>query len=257
MVELIYTMSQLASTWLGRVADFLPLGYAFGAGMVAAVNPCGFAMLPAYLGLYLGRDEERFAQASALRRFAQALVVAAAVSAGFVVLFGITGLVIAAGGHFIVGVFPWIGLSIGVLLIALGLWLVTGRTVYTSLIERLATRLGAPGQKGIRGFFVFGIAYGTASLSCTLPIFLSVVGSAIAVQGYLSGATQFVSYALGMGLVIVGLTLALAVFKGAVVSILRKTLPYFQTLSAALLLLAGAYIVYYWLTVGQLAQAIF
>jgi len=104
---------------------------------------------------------------------------------------------------------------------------------------------------------VFGIAYGTASLSCTLPIFLSVVGSAIAVQGYLSGATQFVSYALGMGLVIVGLTLALAVFKGAVVSILRKTLPYFQTLSAALLLLAGAYIVYYWLTVGQLAQAIF
>src|SRR5574337_837098 len=175
MVELIYTLSQLASTWLGRVADFLPLGYAFGAGMVAAVNPCGFAMLPAYLGLYLGRDEERFAQASALQRFAQALTVAAAVSAGFVVLFGVTGLVIGAGGYFVVSAFPWIGLSIGVLLVALGLWLLAGRTLSTGLTEQVAAHLSAPGQKGIRGFFVFGIAYGTASLSCTLPIFLGVV----------------------------------------------------------------------------------
>lgn len=257
MVELIYTLSQLASTWLGRVADFLPLGYAFGAGMVAAVNPCGFAMLPAYLGLYLGRDEERFAQASALQRFAQALTVAAAVSAGFVVLFGVTGLVIGAGGYFVVSAFPWIGLSIGVLLVALGLWLLAGRTLSTGLTEQVAAHLSAPGQKGIRGFFVFGIAYGTASLSCTLPIFLGVVGSAIAVQGYLSGVTQLVSYALGMGLVVVVLTLALALFKGAVVGLLRQTLPYFQFLSAALSILAGVYIVYYWLTAGQLAQAIF
>ena len=257
MLDLINTLSQLASTWLGRVADFLPLGYAFGAGMVATVNPCGFAMLPAYLSLYLGTDEMRFAQASAIRRFAQALVVASAVSAGFVMLFGVVGLIIAAGGSFVVGAFPWIGLSVGVLLVALGLWLLTGHTLYAGLTERLAVRLGHPGQKGIRGFFLFGLAYGTASLSCTLPIFLSVVGSALAVQGFLSAATQFVSYALGMGLVIVVLTLGLALFKGTVVIGLRKALPYFQPLSAGLLLLAGAYIVYYWLTEGQLAQVIF
>lgn len=257
MVELIYTLSQLASTWLGRVADFLPLGYAFGAGMVAAVNPCGFAMLPAYLGLYLGRGEAHFAQTSASQRFIQALVVAAAVSAGFVALFGVTGLVIAAGGHIVIGALPWMGLSIGILLATLGLWLLAGRTLYAGFTARLAARLGNDGRKGIRGFFWFGIAYGTASLSCTLPIFFSVMGSAIAVRGYLSGVTQFVSYALGMGLVIVMLTLALALFKGTAVGILRQTFPYFQTLSAGLLLLAGAYIVYYWLTVGQLAQAIF
>jgi len=257
MVDLINTLSQLASNWLGRVADFLPLGYAFGAGMVSTVNPCGFAMLPAYLGLYLGTDEEQFAQASALRRFAQALVVASAVSLGVVLLFGVAGLLIAAGGRFVVGAFPWIGLGIGVLLIALGLWLLTGHTLYTGFTERLTERMGNPGQKDIRGFFTFGIAYGTASLSCTLPIFLTVVGSAVAVQGFLSAATQFVSYALGMGLVIVVLTVGLALFKGAVVKWLRKTLPYFQRLSAGLLLLAGAYIVFYWLTEGQLAQVIF
>ena len=257
MIELIYTLSQLASNWLGRVADLLPLGYAFGAGMVSTVNPCGFAMLPAYLGLYLGRDEERFIRASAVRRLAQALVVAAAMSAGFVVLFGAAGLVIAATGSFVVGAFPWIGLGVGAALAVLGLWLLTGHALYTGFTQRLAARLGSPQQRGIRGFLAFGIAYATASLSCTLPIFLTVVGSSLAAQGFLPAATQFVSYALGMGLVIVVLTLGLALFKSAVVSGLRKALPYFQSVSAWLLFLAGTYIVYYWLTVGQLLGVIF
>jgi len=69
VTELIYTLSQQASTWLGSVADLLPVGYAFGAGMVSTVNPCGFALLPAYLGLYLGTGTERYASASAWRRF--------------------------------------------------------------------------------------------------------------------------------------------------------------------------------------------
>lgn len=257
MTELIYALSQLASTWLGRVADLLPVGYAFGAGMVSTVNPCGFALLPAYLGLYLGRGTERFVQTSAWRRFSQALLVAGVVTAGFVVLFGVAGLLIAATGTFLVGALPWIGLGVGGLLTAAGLWMLTGHTLYTGLTERLAARLGSPRQNGIRGFFSFGLAYGTASLSCTLPIFLTVVGSALAVRGFVAATTQFVSYALGMGLVIAVLTLGLALFTGAMVGMLRKTLPYFRILSAVLLLLAGTYIVYYWLTVGQLAQAIF
>ena len=31
-----------------------PLGLAFAAGLVATINPCGFAMLPAYLSFFLG-----------------------------------------------------------------------------------------------------------------------------------------------------------------------------------------------------------
>src|SRR3990170_297595 len=74
VTELIYTLSQLASAWLGNVADLLPVGYAFGAGMVSTVNPCGFALLPAYLGLYLGKGTERFIQTSGRRRLGQALL---------------------------------------------------------------------------------------------------------------------------------------------------------------------------------------
>jgi cytochrome c biogenesis protein CcdA len=257
VTELIYTLSQQASAWLSRVADFLPVGYAFGAGMVSTVNPCGFALLPAYLGLFLGRGTEQAAQNSAWRRLTQALLVAAAVSSGFVVLFGAAGLVIAATGSLLIEAVPWIGLGVGVFLAAVALWLLTGHTLYASLPQRLAARLASPRQGGMRGFFGFGLAYGTASLSCTLPIFLSVVGTGFAVRGALAAAGQFVGYALGMGLVIGVLTVGLALFSGATVGLLRKTLPYFRTLSAALLFLAGAYIVYYWLSTGQLALQLF
>jgi len=68
--------------------------YAFGVGMVATFNPCGFAMLPAYLSYFLGlenaRDTDNRADATVLR----ALAVGAAMTAGFVVVFGILGLVL-------------------------------------------------------------------------------------------------------------------------------------------------------------------
>ncbi|MCH9701477.1 MAG: cytochrome c biogenesis protein CcdA, partial [Actinomycetia bacterium] len=33
--------------------DTAALGFALGAGLVAALNPCGFAFLPGYLGLVI------------------------------------------------------------------------------------------------------------------------------------------------------------------------------------------------------------
>ena len=59
-----------------------PLALAFTAGMVATVNPCGFAMLPAYLSYFLGIEgtDDGPAEAGVLR----ALVVGAVVSLGFV-----------------------------------------------------------------------------------------------------------------------------------------------------------------------------
>ncbi len=59
---------QLLAGWLSGLVAVLPVGYAFGAGMVSAVNPCGFAMLPAYLSLYLGAREDGFAKRSPVVR---------------------------------------------------------------------------------------------------------------------------------------------------------------------------------------------
>ena len=45
--------SSNSSGFVGKIGSFLPLGFAFAAGMVATVNPCGFVMLPTFLTVYL------------------------------------------------------------------------------------------------------------------------------------------------------------------------------------------------------------
>jgi cytochrome c biogenesis protein CcdA len=104
----------------------------------------------------------------------------------------------------------------------------------------------------VGGYFVFGLSYGTASLSCTLPIFLAVVGTSFAVSSIAASFGQFVLYAAGMGFVIMGLTLGMAIFKGAMSSGVRKAMPYIQPIGTWLMIVAGTYIVFYWLTLGEL-----
>jgi cytochrome c-type biogenesis protein len=237
------------SELLSGLASALPFGIAFGAGMVAAVNPCGFALVPAYLSLYLGTEEEGFSERSAAYRLLRALVVGFLVSSGFVVLFAAAGFIISAGGTFLVEAAPVLGVLVGEALVVFGVWMLLVRKgPYTAVLGRLAARLGDPRKVGVRGFFLFGLGYGAASLGCTLPAFLSVVGSGIAAGGVVPGAVRFLGYGLGMASVLVALTVALAFFKEGLLKWLRGALPYVQTASAVLLILAGAYVIFYWWT---------
>ena len=182
----------------------------------------------------------------------RALVVTFVVTVGFVLLFGVVGLVISAGGRLIISVVPWLALGIGVALAVLGVAILRGYHLSATFADRIAERMGNPANVSMKGFFVFGVAYATASLSCTLPIFLTVIGGSLAVTGFLASAVQFVSYGLGMGLIILLLTVSIAIFKGAVVSKIQPILPHVERVSAVLLLVAGTYIVYYWLFKGDL-----
>ncbi len=237
------------------VSDFagaLPFGYAFGAGMVTTVSPCGVAMLPAYISLNLGDPSQEHEPPSSLKRGARAFLISLAVTLSFVALFAVVGSIVSAGGNFLVRIMPWIAVVIGAALILMGIWITVGGHVYTSLAARLADRLGRARGKGIKGFLVFGLAYGIAALSCTLPIFLIVVGSSIALKGFASGLLQFISYALGMGFVITLVTLGTTFFKEVVQRWLRKIAPLVARLSGLLLMFAGSYILYYWFTTGDI-----
>jgi cytochrome c biogenesis protein CcdA len=130
--------------------------------------------------------------------------------------------------------------------------MLAGKSVHAALPARLANLIGSPESQGFKTYFLFGIGYGLASLGCTLPIFLVVVGSAIKSQGFSNGLFQYFSYALGMGSVLTSLALSLAVFKGGLATYLRRVLPYMGRIAGALLLVSGSYQIYYWLTKGGL-----
>ena len=247
----------MIETFVANIANLLPFGYAFGAGMVTTVSPCGVAMLPAYVSLYLGAQEEGFWAKSTFRRSARALVMSGVVTLGFVVFFGVMGTLLSLGGQFLISSIPWVSVVIGVVLILLGIYLLIGRRVYTSLPARLAARMGRADGSSIKGFLIFGIAYGIAALSCTLPIFLVVVGSALALEGFTSGLLQFVSFALGMGFIIALVTIGSALFKEAINRWLHRMVPIVTRLSGLLLIFAGGYILFFWFKVGDILSLTF
>jgi cytochrome c biogenesis protein CcdA len=239
---------------VASLSSLLPLGFAFTVGMVATVNPCGFVMLPAYLGLYIGTDNGDESVRLG-RRMARAGTVSVAVGLGFILLFGIVGVVITSVTTSIVQYFDWIGLGIGIVMGGTAAYVLAGGKLYNSFAQSTGAKIGDPRDTTLIGYFLFGVSYAVASLGCTLPLFLAVVASS-ATGSFLFGASQFVSYALGMAALFAVLTLSVALFQGVMIKWVRKAMPYVQPASAVLLLLAGAYLIFYWLTVGGLADTI-
>jgi cytochrome c biogenesis protein CcdA len=228
------------------LARLLPVGYAFAAGMVASVNPCGIMMLSSY-AFYQMRGEG--AGSKVARRVFWGLVISLVVTTGFVLIFVLVGGAVAAGGQWLVGVFPYAGLVIGIGMAVLGFWLLATRKTLGILAAKGVT---VSPRRNLGNAFLFGITYALASLGCTLPVFLVVIGSALTSDGVLASLGQFIGYALGMGVVIFVVNIGAALFKRAMARWLRTLTPYVHRLSAMFLIGAGAYLVYYWVVQGRL-----
>lgn len=214
------------------------LGLAFGAGMVAAFNPCGFAMLPAYLALVIER--ERGGQTAAIGR---ALLATAAMALGFLTVFGLFGLLTVSVASSVQRYLPYATVVIGVLLVVLGMWLLSGREL---------PALGAAG-KGARwaptarlgSMFGYGVGYALASLSCTAGPFLAVTATSLRRSSTVSTVAVYAAYALGIALVVGVLAVAVALASQAVIDRMRRVLPFVNRLSGAILVPVGLYVAYY------------
>ena len=246
-------LSAASASYLAQLARLIPFGYAFGAGMVSAVNPCGFALLPGYLGLYL-RDRE---SASMTGRLARAAVVGLTVTAAFIGVFGLVGLALTLVGAALGSYLPWAGLAVGVLLVVVGGSVLGGRHLNLGLAQHLGDRIGIEAQSsGVRAYAAYGLAYAVGSLGCTLPIFLAVLGIGLGSRGPAGAALQLLLYGLGMGAVLTLLALSAALVRRTAFRRIRNLGGLVQPLSAALLLVTGGYVVFYWLSPGGTLAAI-
>jgi cytochrome c biogenesis protein CcdA len=226
---------------MSNLATLLPVGYAFAAGMVASVNPCGALMLPSYIFFQLGTEEPDM---SVVERLLKALRIAMATTAGFTAIFGVVGVVVSVGGRWLTSFFPFAGLIIGVAMLGLGVWLLVS---HRSLGILAASRVSVRPERTLGNMFMFGVAYAISSLSCTLPIFLVVIGGALGSGGLFVSLAQFLGYALGMGAILAVITVGTALFREAVERWLRRVLPHVHRLSALFLIGAGVYLIYYWI----------
>lgn len=218
--------------------------------MVSAANPCGVALLPSYMSTYLGGEEDDLEERSVPARVLRAVLVGTSVSMGFVIFFGLAGIIISAGGSALLGFMPALGFFIGGAMILMGLLMLAGRRVFPRLgvFKRFANRVGGTGEMSVKSYFLFGLVYGAGSLSCILPLFLAVVGTGIIAGNFAASAGQFISYSLGMISVILALTLALTFFKQALLVRLKRVAPYMHAASAVFLVLGGTYMIFYWVS---------
>ena len=216
-----------------------PLAAAFTAGMVATVNPCGFAMLPAYLGYFLGIDQGDDARSGA--SVGRALLVGTVVSGGFLLLFAIAGALVSWTSLAVGQWSPWLTIVIGLALFVMGVAFVAGWEPALAL-----PRLDKGGRtRGLWSMFVFGISYAIASLSCTIGPFTAVVATTFSRSSVASGVATFVAYGLGMALLLMVLTVSLALARQGVLAKLRSAMPYFTRVAGAIMVIAGAYLAWY------------
>ncbi len=215
-------------------------GLAFAAGMIAALNPCGFAMLPAYLALVVNGE-----QTSRPRAVGRALTATAAMAVGFLTVFGLFGLLTVSAASTVQQYAPYLTLVVGVILVALGLWLLSGREL--TALSWNSARLGSRWTPTTRlgSMFGYGVGYAVASLSCTIGPFLAVTGSSLRTGSLLDGVLVYVAYAAGITLVVGVLAVAVALANSALIDRIRRVLPYLNRISGAVLIVVGLYVGYY------------
>lgn len=221
-----------------------PFLVAFAGGLVATINPCGFAMAPAYLSFLLGLGDDREGGPGPSAAITRAVPVGLSVAAGFTAVFAVAGMVLAAAAQVATRAIPWVALGVGLVVIGLGVWVLTGHAIPA----RLPAPGGAPRHEGFAASFVFGLGYAAASLSCTLPVFFAVVVATVARADLSSALAVFGVYSLGAALPLLAVTIALAVGRNVLVRRVRALGRHVGRVSGVLLVISGMYVVFYWVT---------
>ena len=214
------------------------VGLAFVAGMVAAFNPCGFAMLPAYLTLVI--DPQNNGQLTAVRR---ALAATASMALGFLVVFGSFGLLTVSVASTVQRYLPYVTLAIGAILFVMGIWLLSGRELRVPNLVGGSGRWAPTARLG--SMFGYGVGYAIASLSCTIGPFLAVTGTSLRRGSPAQGVLVYLAYAAGIALVVGVLAVAVALASSSMVDRMRAALPYVNRVSGLILVVVGLYVGYY------------
>jgi cytochrome c-type biogenesis protein len=222
------------------------LALAFGAGLLAPVNPCGFGLLPAMLTATLDPSTGEPEQRPVATRLASGLRAGLALTLGFTATFAVIGLGLTAGIRSLITVVPWLAAALGAVLVLVGLALLAGRHLpikpSSPQPDPTHTRTGT----GTGRIVVFGAGYAVASASCTLAVLLAVVAQAAATD--LVGAVAvFAAYAAGSALLLITLALLAALAGHTLARALQRVARYAGRIAGALLAVSGAYLLLYWL----------
>ena len=212
--------------------DTAGLAFAFTAGVFSIFSPCGYALLPGYVSYYLGSEF------STARGVLGGLVC----TLGLMTVFSVVGVLASSLGALLQTLVPLLDLLAAAILIVMG-----SVMLLEVQLPYLSFNVSPSRRRGLLGFYLFGIVYGMAGVGCSAPIFLSVLLHAMT-KGPVNGLLTFAVYAVGMGVPLIITNVLLAETQDYVIARITKITPRLHRLSGIVLILVGAYLVYFYYT---------
>ncbi len=218
--------------------------FALLLGAVAAFNPCGFALLPAYITVIVtGSADDRLTRPQALLR---AVAFGLAMTAGFVAVFTAFGLLFGAVNVALQGAvlpyLPYVTVTLGLVLIGFGVAMALGREIPGLRVRPVSGR--AP-RADAWSQVLYGVSFALASLSCTIAPFFAVVTQSLDASGPVGAVAPFVIYGAGMGTSVLLVSLAAAFAGAAVGRALRYRTGLILRIGGVVMVLAGVWVVVY------------
>jgi len=170
----------------GLASAFL---FAFTAGLLTALTPCVYPMIPITISIFGGKGVRR----------ARALLLATLYVAGIAVMFGTLGTVFAlvgkAFGSFLAN--PWVVVPLALFF---GLMAVSMFGAFElALPSGLQERLNHVGGRSAGGAFLMGLVGGLIAAPCTGPPLAGILAFVATTRNAFTGFFLLATYALGIG----------------------------------------------------------
>jgi len=211
--------------------DLAGLIFAFTAGMLSLLSPCGYALLPGYISYHLGSELP----------VRKAILGGLLSLAGLATVFSCIGFLSSIANVLLSQLIPLLELVAAVVIIFMGVSILV-----KIKIPSISMLVKAPKQKGLIGLYVFGVAYGLAGVGCSAPIFFSILAYAVAVEEFLSSIITFLVYTIGMGAPLILTSILVAEAKKLTIERIAKATPWLQKFCGVFLILVGVYLLYFY-----------
>lgn len=225
----------------------LVLALAVLAGAASFFSPCSLAITPAFLTYFVEKDARQAPGPGAHGLFSAALLIAT----GIVGVSAVAGVLVGVIGAIVYNILIYLIPLVGAVFVVLGIMMLLGRGAGLAWASRYLPgyrtyqRLLSEGTGTSRSELVgFGMAYGAASHSCTLPVVIGILMLPLAAGNYWLAGVAVLIYGIALaGLMLLMLTLG----QPAVTAMRRWTGPYLQFIIGGLFLATGGYLFHYFL----------
>jgi len=234
---------------------------AFLTGALSFFAPCAFPLLPGYIGYYMGSKQDVAAHETRAKGSTRRAITGGMVAAiGIIAIFSVVGIIVALAGSGIASNVIYIAPIITTIMAIMGLLMfldIKGPTYrMQQVISPLTSRVENGLSKAFRseekkgsysGLFGYGLAYGIAVMGCQAPVFIALMVGAFITGGMGSAFLVFLMFGIGMGILIIIVTILVSRAKMVVLEKMKQAMPTISKISGLILLIAGVYLTVYYI----------